>query len=122
MTIIKFRFPIRKCGAIDACIFVASFLSFILQQYPLCTLPRKGTYFFITWRVPGESEGRRSGESEGVVKALKTFQRQHICHLGADLGYIGIFYAGGVYHQSTKFICKGIIEAFINRPVVVLQC
>ena len=36
------------------------------QSYLTC----KGTYFFMTWRLLGSSEDRRSGESEGVVKVL----------------------------------------------------
>ena len=33
----------------------------------------KGTSFFVTWIVFGSPEGRRSDESEGVVKVQKSF-------------------------------------------------
>ena len=39
----------------------------------MCTQPRKGISFFITWRVLRSSEGMKSGKSEGVVKLLINF-------------------------------------------------
>ena len=50
--------------------------------------------------------------------------------MGADMGYIMLFYAGEVYHQWSWEVDsnlgyqnwpKGIIEAVINHPVVVLS-
>ena len=39
----------------------------------MLTLSLKVTYFFITRRVLGSSEGRRSIESEGVFKVITEF-------------------------------------------------
>ena len=73
MTIINFLFLIRAHGEIEPCLFVAYFLPCFLHQYPMLTLPSKGTYLSITWRSLVSSKGRRSGESEGVVKSLTGF-------------------------------------------------
>ena len=96
----------------------------------MCSLTSKGIYFFIKWRVFGPSVGRISGESEGVVKLLIEFSEATDMADGSRSGVYRALLAGGVYHQwlwevysktDNKISFKGIIEAVINHPVVVLQ-
>ena len=74
MTVIKILVFIRARGAIKPH-FKSIFLSHFLEQYPIFTLPRQGSSFFMAWQGLGSSEGRRriNGESEGVVKVLTEF-------------------------------------------------
>ena len=95
----------------------------------MLTLPLKVKHFFIPWRVLGLSEGRRYIESEGVFKVLTEFSeatemavgsryevyRDILCSWG-----LSSMVMGDMQSWANKIICKLIIEAVINRLVIVL--
>ena len=56
----------------------------------MLTLPWKGTFLFTTWRVLGSSEGRKSGESEGLVKVITEFS---VASDMADRSISGVYQA-----------------------------
>ena len=113
MTLIKVLVLNRACGAIESCLFVGSFLSCFLQNYPILTLPSKGTYLFMTCRASGSSkkgylENYKGGQSTkflseatdmetGIISAV---YRDLLCGQGISLKVIGGILKAGLLKQS----------------------
>ena len=73
MTIIKFLFLIRACGATEPCLFVASFST----MFPTALSSVDSTFqrhiFLQNMESLRPSVGRISGKSEGLFKVLTEF-------------------------------------------------
>ena len=133
MTVITFLFFVRSRGAIEHRLFVAFLLIIfpravspfhpataslifisgmgrvriiIMQQKQTCLIRRHGQIIKIIFR------GNRYGIQENIWGISGSFM-----WLGSIINFNGIY----IQIWATTIICKCIIEAVINRPVVVLS-
>ena len=130
MTIIKSLVLIRACGSIEPCLFVESYLTmFTTEVFYVEPTIKRNIFLHNTetsrsisrkeiWRIS------RSGQSTNII-----FRGNRDGSWGQIWGLSGSFMrAGSIINgdgrymqiRATQFICKGIIEAFINCPVFVL--
>ena len=132
MTIIKCLVFIRACGAIEPCIFVASFLTmfptavssmdstfqrhmFLQNMESFRTIGRKGI-----WLI-----GRGGQGTNRVFRGNINGSLEHIWGISGSLMQGGSIINGDgryIYSWATTIHFKYIIEAVINCPVVLIQC